>query len=192
MIELDQWHLAGTPEQRRRDIDQLVWDPISAGLYKPVVAAISGYCLAGGFLLALMCDVRIADERAEFGIPEVRWEHPAVFSWLLARHLHVNHVLELVLWAERRLSAQRMYEMGFVNAVVAPGEALAVAIDWAREVARLSPPVVAAHKRLIYEAAVLADAVAARVRAEQTAAPLHSRPEAADAVASFLDRRASR
>jgi enoyl-CoA hydratase/carnithine racemase len=187
--ELYSWHQRGTADQRRHDIDQLVWDPLSAGLYKPVVAAINGYCLAGGFLLAQMCDVRIADEDSEFGIPEVNWNHPAVFAWMTARHLHVNHVLELVLWARRRLTAQRMYEMGFVNFVSPPGQALPVALDWAREVASLPAEAVAAHKRLIYESMVLRDAAATQATSEQLVAHLHDMPEGAELIARFLARR---
>lgn len=189
MVELDGWHRHGSADQRRRDIDQMVWDPLSAGLYKPVIAAVNGYCLAGGFFLALMCDVRIADERAEFGIPEVRWEHPAVFAWMLARQLHVNHVLELVLWAERRYSAQRMWELGFVNAVAPAGTAVETALDWAREVSRLSPAALEAHKRLVYASAVLNGAGQTQRRSERLTAALHDRPEAGAAVRRFLDRR---
>lgn len=189
--ELYSWHQRGSADQRRRDIDQLVWDPLSAGLYKPVVAAINGYCLAGGFFLAQMCDVRIADVNAEFGIPEVNWNHPAVFAWLTARHLHVNHVLELVLWARRRLPAQRMYEMGFVNLVSPAGQALPVALDWAREVAALPAEAVAVHKRLIYESMTLRDAVATQGASEQLVAHLHDMPEGAELIAAFLARRHS-
>jgi enoyl-CoA hydratase/carnithine racemase len=188
--ELYGWHRHGTADQRRRDIDQLVWDPLSAGLHKPVVAAINGYCLAGGFLLAQMCDVRIADEGAEFGIPEVNWNHPAVFSWLTARHLHAGHVLELVLWARRRVPAQRMYEIGFVNLVTPPGGALPVALDWAREVAALPSEAVQTHKRLIYESLVLRDAQATQAASEQLVAHLHDMPEGAELIAEFLARRA--
>lgn len=179
---------AKPPGQRHDEIDRLVWDPVSAGLWKPVIAAVNGYCLAGGLYLALMCDVRIAAEHATFAIPEVRWSHPAVFAWELIRHLPLNVALELTLWAERGVNAGRLADLGFLNAVVPGSDLLDEAVGWAEEVARMPMTAVAAHKRLLYEAAFPARQQD-RDRSEHLVRHLHATADAAEGVRAFLERR---
>lgn len=188
MDELAGWHEHASAEQRHRWIDQLTWDPWSNGLTKPLLAAIDGYCLAGGFYLAQMCDVRIAGVDAVFGIPEARWNHPAVFAGDLAQQLPLNLALEMVLWAERTHSAERMYELGFLNEVVADEEPRQVALRWATEVAELPPRAVQIHKRLLYEAANTGGPDD-RARRERLVRPLHAMRDAAEGIRAFRERR---
>ncbi len=143
-----------SPDERHFIIDQLRWDPRQAGLTKPVIVAIDGYCLAGGLHLAQMCDLRIASSEAIFGLPEGRWSFPATFAWELARSLPVNLVMEMLLFPRRRFSAHRMYEVGFLNAVEPSSSLLTVALDWAEELVATPAAALAAHKRLISETAL--------------------------------------
>lgn len=180
--EVASWR--GDRDLMHERIDLLRWDPEEADLWKPIIGAINGYCLAGGWSLAEMCDVRLASEHASFGIPEARWGLPAVFAWSLARRLPLNVALEASLWADRRFSATRMFELGWLNAVVPAERLLDVALDWAEEVAALPPEAVAAHKRIVR--ASVEDGL--RAAAERTVRPLYDAPDAGAGIAAFLER----
>lgn len=116
---------------------------------KPTIAAINGYCLAGGWGLAQGCDVRIAAEHAEFGLPEVTWNLPAGFAAHLEYMTTIGIVCEMLMWG-RRISAQRACEIGFVNKVVPQGKAIDEAMEWAEHMCTLGLPSVIAHKEMIY------------------------------------------
>lgn len=90
--------------------------------WKPLIAAINGYAMAGGWAIAQMCDLRLAAEDAKMGITEARWSLLPPFAAALPRLIPMANVLELVFTAEP-ITAQRAYEIGFVNQVV-PGEQL--------------------------------------------------------------------
>jgi enoyl-CoA hydratase/carnithine racemase len=126
-------------------------NPYEHELWKPIICAINGYAMAGGFYLAQMSDVRIAVEHAMFGIPEVRWNLPAPYAAQLQRLISPALALEMTLWGARQYSAERMREAGFVNKVVADGTALlAEAQKWAEEVCQNGPVSVWTHKELMF------------------------------------------
>src|SRR5204863_8880252 len=99
-------------------------------LDKPVIAAVNGAALAGGFLLAQMCDLCIAADHARFGITEARWGRGAPWGAPLPWLIPPRVAMELLVTAEP-ISARRAYEVGLVNQVV-PGPDLRTA---AREMA---------------------------------------------------------
>lgn len=99
--------------------------------WKPLIAAINGYAMAGGWAIAQMCDLRLAAEDAKMGITESRWSLLPPFAATLTKLIPMANVLELVFTAEP-ISAQRAYEIGFVNQVV-PGAQL---MDAARALAQ--------------------------------------------------------
>jgi enoyl-CoA hydratase/carnithine racemase len=121
-------------------------------LWKPVIAAINGYALAGGFNIALQCDVRIAADHAEFGIPEVRWNMGASWIQILPRSIGLAHALELALWGDKRISAHRAYEMGFVNKVVPKEKLMEEAMDWAKRALNLAPRSMGNLKQILHRA----------------------------------------
>jgi enoyl-CoA hydratase/carnithine racemase len=85
---------------------------------KPIVARVQGLCLAGGVALSGGCDVVLARESAQFGLPEVdRGLWPFMVSALLTRQLSPKHAMDLMLSGER-ISAQRAYEIGLVSRVL--------------------------------------------------------------------------
>jgi enoyl-CoA hydratase/carnithine racemase len=115
---------------------------------KPVIAAVDGLCLGGGMMIATGCDLRIAGEGAEFGLPEARRNLPAQWLGALARQLLPAHTLELALLADQRLSARRLYEMGWINRVVPAGDALDESLRWAERLAGMAPAALRAFKEL--------------------------------------------
>ena len=118
-------------------------------VWKPTIAAINGHCIAGGALIAHDCDIRIAAENAEFGIAEAMRNMPA--SWVrdLTLHMHIGHCMELVLWGDQRVSAQRAYEMGFYNRVVPANKLMEEAMNWADRMLYLAPRAVWNFKEII-------------------------------------------
>lgn len=124
--------------------------PVDHEFWKPIIGAVNGFAVAGGWFLSQICDVRIAAEHAMFGVPEVRWNLPASFMAQAARMIPPAMVMEMTLWGARQYTAQRMYEVGWVNKVVPREQLLDEAIQWAEEVCEMGPVSVWTHKELIY------------------------------------------
>lgn len=117
---------------------------------KPAVAAVFGHTLAGGFELALSCDLIVASENTNFGLPEVKWglipaaggcrKLPALIGPARAK--------ELILTA-KTIPAMEMLHLGAINRVVPCGEVLSTALALARDIARQVQPAVRGAKRAI-------------------------------------------
>lgn len=103
---------------------------------KPTIAAVGGYCVAGGFELALWCDLRIAASDAVFGCFERRFGVPLVDGGTqrLPRIVGMGRALELILLG-RPIKADEALQIGLVNKVVPPGEEVPAALAWAEELA---------------------------------------------------------
>jgi enoyl-CoA hydratase len=103
---------------------------------KPMIAAIAGYCVAGGLELACWCDLRIADESALFGCLERRFGVPLIDGGTqrLPQIIGLGRALELILTA-RLVPAAEALSMGLVNEVVAPAQSLARAIELGQQIA---------------------------------------------------------
>lgn len=97
---------------------------------KPVIAAVNGYALGGGMELALACHLRVASEKARFGLPEVKLGIIPGYGGTvrLPRIVGRGTALELILTGEM-IGAERAYEMGLVNKVVAPERTLEAATE---------------------------------------------------------------
>lgn len=118
---------------------------------KPVIAAINGYALAGGFLLAQRCDLRIAADTATFGITEAKVGRAAPWAIPLVWAIPSAIALEWLLTGDR-FTAQRAAEVGFVNKVVPASELMSAARDMAASIRDNAPLTVRAHKKLYYTA----------------------------------------
>jgi enoyl-CoA hydratase/carnithine racemase len=125
-----------------------------AGCRTPLIAAVSGFALGGGCELALACDMIVADERAEFGQPEITLGiiPGGGGTQRLARVLGKQRTMELVLTG-RRLSAKEAFDWGLVNRLAQGGAWLNEAIDLGRVVAS-GPPLAA---KLAKQAVLAAD-----------------------------------
>ena len=120
-------------------------------LQKPVIAAVNGLAMGGGFEIALACDLIIADERAVFALPEPRVGLAALASGLhrLPRTIGEKAAMGMILTG-RRVPAAEGKELGFVNEVVPVGQALAGAKRWAAQILECSPMAVRASKQAVY------------------------------------------
>jgi enoyl-CoA hydratase len=128
----------GTPEQLRLEPDGDAPMGLSRLLLsKPVIAAVEGYAVAGGFELALWCDLRVAAKDAVFGVFCRRWGVPLMDGGTirLARQIGMSHALDLVLTG-RGVSGEEALRMGVANRLVEPGEALDAAVELAQHLAK--------------------------------------------------------
>ena len=112
--------------------------PTRLQLSKPVIAAIEGWCVAGGVELAAWCDLRVAGASARIGCLERRWGVPLIDggTYRLPQIVGLGRALDLILTG-REIGAEEAERMGFVNRVVPDGEALATAVALAGEIASL-------------------------------------------------------
>jgi len=119
---------------------------------KPLIAAVEGYALAGGFELVLACDLVVASEAAQFGVPEVKRGLAAGAGGLLRlpRQMPYRIALELALTGDM-FPARRAYEYGLVNRLVPAGQALEEARRLAQTIAANGPLSVAASKQVVVQ-----------------------------------------
>ena len=126
--------------------------PTRLQLSKPVVAAIEGWCVAGGVELAAWCDLRVAAEDARFGCLERRWGVPLIDggTYRLPRIVGLGRALDLILTG-REFGAAEALAMGFVTRVVAPGAALDAAVELAETIAAFPWRCVVNDRQSVYE-----------------------------------------
>jgi enoyl-CoA hydratase/carnithine racemase len=117
---------------------------------KPIIAAVNGVAMGGGFEIALACDLIIASENATFALPEPRVGLAALAGGLhrLPRQIGMKRAMGMILTG-RHVSAREGFELGFVNEVVPKGEALATAERWANTILQNSPMSIRASKQTI-------------------------------------------
>jgi enoyl-CoA hydratase len=134
---------------------------------KPTIAAISGWCLAGGFELALWCDLRVVTHDARFGFAERRWGVPLIDGGTqrLQRIVGQGRALELVLGG-RTIEAAEAREIGLVTEVVAAGGHVARALEMAEGLAAFPQETMLSDRRALLEGAglPLADGLALEAR----------------------------
>ena len=156
---------------------------------KPLIAAVEGYCLAGGFESMLCCDLAVVARTAQFGLPEAKRGLAAAAGGLmrLPRLLPQRIAMEMALTGDF-YSAERLAAYGLFNAVVEPGEALHEARQLARRIIANAPLSVAASKRVIVEQR---DWPTDQMfeRQEPITAPVLASEDAREGAAAFAQRR---
>ncbi|MBA4014308.1 MAG: enoyl-CoA hydratase [Phenylobacterium sp.] len=121
-------------------------------LTKPLIAAVNGVAMGGGFEIALACDLIVAADTATFALPEPRVGLAALAGGLhrLPRMIGQKQALGMILTG-RRVSAAEGQALGFVNEVVPQAELLAAARRWAGQICELSPMSIRASKEAVYK-----------------------------------------
>ena len=132
---------------------------IEKGSQKPMIAAIEGFCLAGGLEMALVCDLLVAADNVRFGIPEVGVGLFAGGGALLRlpRRIPYGVAMELALTGDP-ISASRALELGLVSRLTEKGGALAGALELAERIAKNAPLSLKASKAVLRDMAGLTDA----------------------------------
>ena len=145
----DEWDRRVLAEPRLNDHALLRFYDV----YKPIVAAVNGFCIAGGFELMQATDLRVAAEHASFGLQEVKWAIiPASGSLTrLPRQMPYCKAMEMLLTG-KRIDAQEAHRLGLVNYVVPAGQVLAKAEELAGSIAANGPIAVRAIKEGVIRA----------------------------------------
>jgi enoyl-CoA hydratase len=157
---------------------------------KPVIAAVEGYALAGGFELVLACDLVVASEAAKFGLPEVRRSLVAGAGGLLRlpKRIPYHLAMEIALTGEH-YPASRLYEAGLVNRLVPAGQALDAATELAGRIALGGPLALTATKRVIVESADWSSSEAFD-RQAKVITPVFTSADAREGALAFAEKRA--
>ena len=155
---------------------------------KPVIAAVNGYCLAGGLELALGSDIRIASTNASFGSPEVRWSILHGFGAMrLPQTVGMSVAMEMLLTGER-IDAKRAYEVGLVSRLVEPAALMRTAEEMAQKIASNGPLAIRVTKDLAWRGLHEHPADMLRYYAAVTAL-IHETEDAKEGPRAFSEKR---
>jgi enoyl-CoA hydratase len=156
----------------------------------PVIAAVEGYALAGGFEIALSCDLIVASETAKFGLPEVRRGLVAGAGGLLRLPRRVPYHLAMgITLTGEHFTAQRLHQAGLVSSLTGAGQALSGARELAARLAQGGPLALAATKRVIVESADWPSAEAF-ARQGEIIRSVFTSADAMEGAAAFAEKRA--
>ena len=155
---------------------------------KPLIAAVNGYALAGGFEIMLACDLVVANKDAKFGIPEAKRGLAAAAGGLvrLPRQIPPRLAMELALTGDF-VTAARAYEMGLINRVT-EGDALDGALELAASITANGPLAVARSKQVIVESREWSEADMWKKQSE-TLGNLFMTEDAREGAAAFAQKR---
>jgi enoyl-CoA hydratase len=156
---------------------------------KPLIAAVEGWAMGGGFELALGCDLIVAAEDAKFGLPEVKRGLIAAGGGVIRLPKRIGHhlAMEFLLTGEP-VSGKRAGELGLANRVVPTGEAAAVALQLAEQLALNAPLALAAVKKVVRAADGVPDAEAFTAQRQEMAQLMGSQ-DVREGMTAFAERR---
>lgn len=164
-------------------------------LNKPVIAAVNGLAMGGGFEIALACDLIIASHNASFALPEPRVGLAALAGGLLRlpRQIGYQQAMGMILTG-RSVSADEALELGLVNELASPAELLPAALRWAEQIVACSPMSIRASKEIVrrgLETPELREAYQAQTGYPATRALFRS-PDVLEGPRAFAEKRAPR
>jgi enoyl-CoA hydratase/carnithine racemase len=178
----------------RRVTTEAIFDACQAvaELPVPVIAAVRGYCLAGGAELAIACDLRVAGDDAIFGWSEVRvGVFPGAGGTVRLPRLIGPGAARDLLFTGRRIDAAEAHRLGLTDRTVPAAETLAGAVELAEEVASAAPLAVRALKRALRDTEGLPEAAAHEAVARHRR-PLDGSADYAEGLRAFAEKRPPR
>jgi enoyl-CoA hydratase len=156
---------------------------------KPLIAAVEGFALAGGFEIALSCDLIVASREARFGIPEVKRSLVAAAGALLRlpKRIPYHLAMELALTGEP-IGAERAHDIGIVNRLAEPGRALDAALELANQIAGNAPLALIASKEILQKAVDWTEAEGWAKQGE-ISGPVFTSEDAREGATAFAEKR---
>ena len=158
---------------------------------KPIIAAIAGWCIGGGLVMAMMCDLLVAAENAQFSYPEGKVGIPGGMIAGLAARIPHKVAMEMMLLGEP-IPARRAYEVGLANRVVAAGTEIEEAVAVAGKIVELAPLALAAMKRFVNDGVLPKGPAELAARYGSELAAVRDSADAAEGVRAFRERRKAR
>jgi enoyl-CoA hydratase/carnithine racemase len=158
---------------------------------KPIIAAISGWCIGGGLVMAMMCDLLVASESAKFSYPEGKVGITGGMIAGLAARIPHKIAMEMMLVGEP-ISAERAYQIGLANRVVPDGREVEEALALADKIVGLAPLALAAMKRFVNDGVLPKGPAELAARYGAELAAVRNSADAAEGVRAFKERRKPR
>lgn len=178
------------PEVQAESIEGLhSWIEAVRSFPKPVVAAVEGACAGAGFSLALACDVLVAAENSVFVMAYVNvgLSPDGGATWSLARQVPRAAALQWLMLGDR-IEVARLHQLGLVNVLAAPGEALEQALRLCERLNAKAPNALASIKELVNDAPQQSLSAHLRQERDQFVRNLHH-PNGGEGISAFLDKR---
>ena len=158
---------------------------------KPIIAAISGWCIGGGLVMAMMCDLLVASESAKFSYPEGKVGITGGMIAGLAARIPHKIAMEMMLVGEP-ISAERAYQIGLANRVVPDGREVGEALALADKIVGLAPLALAAMKRFVNDGVLPKGPAELAARYGAELAAVRNSADAEEGVRAFKERRKPR
>jgi enoyl-CoA hydratase len=158
---------------------------------KPIIAATSGWCVGGGIVIVMMCDLMVSTEDTQFYYPEAKLGLTGGMISSLARRMPHKLAMEVMLLGSK-IPARRAYEVGFVNRVVANGRHEQEAVAMGRELAEMAPLVIATLKGFVNDFVLPPGPVEQMVATSQTLARVRGSTDFAEGIAAHKEKRKPR
>ncbi len=155
---------------------------------KPIVAAVSGWCIGGGLVMAMLADLMVASETARFSYPEAKVGYTSGIGSGLAARIPHKIAMELLLLGGV-VDARRAYEVGFANRLVPAGQHLAAALEYADQLARNAPLVMKTLKTLVNRDLLNASAAQTAAIFNRNDRLLKESEDCAEGTQAFLAKR---
>jgi enoyl-CoA hydratase/carnithine racemase len=158
---------------------------------KPIIAAIGGWCIGGGLVMAMMCDLLVASESAKFSYPEGKVGITGGMIAGLAARIPHKIAMEMMLVGEP-ISAERAYQIGLANRVVPDGREVGEALALADKIVGLAPLALAAMKRFVNDGVLPKGPAELAARYGAELAAVRNSADAEEGVRAFKERRKPR
>ena len=155
---------------------------------KPIIAAVSGWCIGGGLVMAMMCDLLVAAEGAKFSYPEGKVGITGGMIAGLAARIPHKLAMEMMLLGEP-ISAERAYEIGLANQIVPEGQEVEAAVAMAEKIIDLAPLALAAMKRFVNDGVLPKGPAELAARYGAELAAVRNSADAAEGVQAFREKR---
>jgi len=158
---------------------------------KPIIAAVSGWCIGGGLVMAMMCDLLVAAENARFSYPEGKVGITGGMIAGLAARIPHKIAMEIMLLGEP-IDAARAYQAGLANRIVGDGKAVDEAVALALKIVDLAPLALATMKRFVNDHVLPKGPAELAARFGAELAAVRNSADAAEGVRAFKERRKPR
>jgi enoyl-CoA hydratase/carnithine racemase len=157
---------------------------------KPIIAAVNGWCVGGAFMTVVMCDLCVAGSSARFSYPEGRIGHTGGVAAALAGRVPHKIAMEILFLGDA-ITAQRAYDVGLVNKVVADDEVLPEALKMAHQLAGYAPMVMAMLKRFITDKVLPKGPSELMLAAQAEVRSVFNSADMKEGLAAFAEKRSA-